>query len=179
MVSHLSKLTKTEDRTMTIIETNVATPIQNLVDRAEIADLVHRLGVCLDEADFDGLRAVLVDDATLRSPGGSVQGIDAIVAQAARIHPPQDGILHSITNVLIDLIGNTATARANLIVSFATPADTDEPGQPPMVRSIQGQVYQFAFVRLDGGWRFSSIETSLVWKSGDPVTVAARRSTSA
>jgi hypothetical protein len=61
--------------------------------------------------------------------------------------------------MLIDVAGNMATARANLMVSFATRLATDQPGQPPMVRSIQGQVYRFDFVRLDGGWRISRIET--------------------
>jgi hypothetical protein len=140
--------------------------IQELLDRAAITDLVHRLGVSLDEARFDELRALLVDDATLRSPGGGVVGIEAIVAQAARIHPAQDGILHTITNLLIDMAGNTATARANLVVSFATPLETDQPGQPPMVRSIQGQVYHFDLVRLDSAWRISRLETTPVWKTG-------------
>ena len=52
------------------------------------------------------------------------------------------------------------------MVSFATPQAIDQPGQPPMVRSIQGQVYRFDLVRVDGGWRISRIETIPVWKSG-------------
>ena len=151
---------------MTMIDTFAATHIQALLDRAEITDLVHRLGMCLDEARFDELSALLVEDATLRSPGGGVEGIDAIVAQAARIHSAEDGILHTITNLLIDVAGDAATARANLLVSFATPLDTDLPGQPPLVRSIQGQVYHFDLVRRDGGWRISRLETVPVWKSG-------------
>ena len=67
---------------------------------------------------------------------------------------------------MIDVAGDAATARANLVVSFATPLDTDLPGQPPLVRSIQGQVYQFDLVRLDAGWRISKLETTPVWKSG-------------
>jgi hypothetical protein len=35
-----------------------------------------------------------------------------------------------------------------------------------MVRSIQGQVYRFDFIRFDGGWSISRIETIPVWKSG-------------
>jgi hypothetical protein len=151
---------------MTMTDTSAATRLQELQDRAEITDLVHRLGMCLDEARFDELRALLVEHATLRSPGGGVEGIDAIVAQAARIHSAGDGVLHTITNILIDVEGNTATARANLVVSFATPLATDRPGQPPMVMSIQGQVYHFDLVRLDGGWCISRIETIPVWQSG-------------
>jgi len=93
----------------------------------------------LDEGRFDELRSLLVEHATLRSPGAGVEGIEAIVAQAARIHVPDDGVLHAITNLSIDIAGDTATARANLMVSFATPLATDEHGQPPMVHSIQGR----------------------------------------
>jgi len=146
-------------------EMTTAEKIQSLVDRADITDLVHRLGMCLDEARFEDMRDLVADDASLHSPGGTVQGIDAIVAQAARIHPAEDGILHTITNVLIDLDRDTAHARANLIVSFATPAATDEPGHPPNVRSIQGQVYRFEFVRSDAGWRFTSLATTPIWRS--------------
>jgi hypothetical protein len=151
---------------MTTTDTTAAPHIQQLLDRAEIMDLVHRLGMCLDEARFDELRSLLVEHATLRSPGGGAAGIEAIVAQAARIHSAEDRVLHAITNILIDVGGDTATARANLMVSFATPLDTDQPGQPPMVRSIQGQVYRFDLVRLDDGWRISRIETIPVWQSG-------------
>ena len=155
------------ERMSTTIDMTIAGQIQNLLDRAEITDLVHRLGVCLDEARFDELRSVIAENAILRSPGGTVQGIDGIVTQAARIHPAQDGIVHTITNVLIDLAGDSASARANLIVSFASPSDTDEPVHPPTVRSIQGQVYHFDFVRTEAGWRFSSLETTPVWRSAD------------
>jgi hypothetical protein len=151
---------------MTMINPIAATGVQELLDRADIADLVHRLGMCLDEARFDELGSLLAEDATLRSPGGGVQGIEAIVAQAALVHSAEDRILHAITDLLIDVAGETATVRANLQVSFATPLDIDPPGQPPMVRSIQGQVYRFDLVRLDVGWRFSRIETIPVWMSG-------------
>ena len=146
-------------------EMTAAEKIQRLVDRAELTDLVHRLGMCLDEARFEEMRGLVAANARLHSPGGIVEGIEAIIAQAARIHPAQDGIVHTITDVLIDVDGFTAKARANLIVSFATPAATDEPGQPPTVRSMQGQVYHFEFVRTDAGWRFSSLATTPVWSS--------------
>ena len=148
-------------------DVTTAENIQILVDRAAIIDQVHRLGAYLDEARFEDMRSLLTADAILQSPGGTVQGIDAIVAQAARIHSAQDGILHTITNVLVDLDRDSAKARANLIVSFATPAATDEPGHPPTVRSIQGQVYHFDFLRTDAGWRFSSLATIPIWRSGE------------
>jgi len=51
---------------------------------------VVRVSSSLDVAELlelvDELRSLLVEHATLRSPGGSVAGLDAIVAQAARIH---------------------------------------------------------------------------------------------
>lgn len=95
----------------------------NLQDRAEIEDLVHRLGVYLDERRFDDLRGILVEDATARTPGGLAEGRDAMVAQAERNHPVEDRIQHVISDVLIDVDGDDATVRANLVATFIR-ADT-------------------------------------------------------
>ena len=122
--------------------------LQQLVDRSEIADLVNRLGLVLDEGRFDEMRSLLVEDATARTPGGTAEGRDAMIAQAGRNHRPEQPIQHVITNLLVDLDGDRAAVRANL------------------VEFTLGEVYHFGLVRTPEGWRFSRIETSPVWTSG-------------
>ncbi len=68
----------------------MTTNLQALADRAEIEDLVHRLGASLDERRFDDLRGILVEGATARTPGGLAEGRDAMVVQAERNHPVED-----------------------------------------------------------------------------------------
>ena len=91
--------------------------LQQLLDRQAVTDLVSRLGLWLDgETTLDQARAILADDVAVSTPGGTAQGLDKVVAQARRNHdvPTQ----HVITNVLVDLDGDRASAGANLIVNF-------------------------------------------------------------
>jgi hypothetical protein len=140
------------------------TQVRQLLDRTDITNLVHRLGVCLDEGRFDVMADLFVEEATASTPGGTAQGRLALVAQAARNHQPEDRIQHVITNVLVDLDGDRATVRANLVVHFSAPAG--EPALAPPLRFTLGEVYRFEAVRTPPGWRLSRVETTPVWMSG-------------
>jgi hypothetical protein len=144
--------------------------LQQLVDRDEISDLVHRLGVALDDGSSDDLRSLLAEDATVRTPGGTAQGREAVIAQAGRNHPPEQPIQHVITNILVDLDGARARARANLVVYFGPLAGASDPAAPfaPPVEYTTGEVYRYDLVRTSEGWRFSRIQTTPVWRSGTP-----------
>lgn len=150
----------------TAATTDTQHDLQNLRDRTEITDLVYRLGVCLDEGHFDEMRQLLVEDATVRTPGGRTEGREAVIAQAERNHPPDQRFQHITTNVLVDLDGDRAKVRANLLLHITTPDDapTDAPAPPP--RTTVGEVYRFELVRTPYGWRFSRVETLRLWVSG-------------
>jgi hypothetical protein len=146
----------------------IETTLQQLTDRNEITDVVHRLGVVLDEGHFDDLRSLLAEDGTVHTPGGTARGHEAMIAQASRNHRPEQPIQHVITNVLVDLDDDRAQARANLVVSFGPPAGaSDSTGPPaPPVEYTLGGVYHFDLVRTPEGWRLSRIEATPVWRLG-------------
>ena len=151
------------------MNTTIDDTLQQLVDRSEIADLVHRLGVVLDEGSFDDLQTLLAEDATVRTQGGTALGRNAVIAQARRNHPPDQPIQHVITNILVDLDGARARARANLVVYFGpTAGASDRAAEPPPVEYTTGEVYHYELVRASEGWRFSRIQTTPVWRSGTP-----------
>ena len=133
-----------------------STLIHDLTDRREIADLVSRLGLWLDEGRFDEAPSILTDDVTVNTPGGQAEGIERVIAQARRNHQ-YDGLQHVISNVLIDLDGDRATARANLVVTFADDA----------ISSQQGERYRFEALRTPDGWRLSRVEVEPVWRRDD------------
>ncbi len=134
--------------------------LQELVDRNEITDLISRLGLWLDEKRFDEARSIFTEDVAAQTPGGSVQGIELVADQARRNHSAFAETQHVITNVLIDLDGDRATARANLIVTFVQRADAPRP------HFALGERYHFEVARTSQGWRFSRVQTTLVWRSG-------------
>jgi uncharacterized protein (TIGR02246 family) len=145
---------------------------QQLRDRAEITDLVYRLGAALDDNRLDDLRDLMAEDATVRTPGGQSAGREAMITQAARNHPGDQRFQHVTTNVLVTPDGDRATARANLTVHVTVPTDPGTPAPPP--RATLGEVYAFDLVRTEDGWRFARIETELQWVSGALPVPASR-----
>ncbi|MEU0507274.1 nuclear transport factor 2 family protein [Nocardia sp. NPDC005998] len=139
--------------------------LRELVDRNEITALVDRLGSTLDEGRFDDFRAIYTADATAKTPGGRADGVDALIAQASRNHTDDKRVQHFISNVIIDLHGDTADVRANLIATFS-PTVTAEPRTAPEPQFTLGEVYRFDAVRTAEGWRLSRVETTPVWSTG-------------
>jgi len=129
------------------------TLLTDINDRREITDLVSRLGLWLDEGRFDEAPSILTPDVAVSTPGGQAEGIERVIAQARRNHQ-HPHLQHVITNVLVDLDGDRATVRANLVVTFADDA----------VISQQGERYRFDAVRTADGWRLSRVEVVPVWK---------------
>ncbi|WP_063050537.1 nuclear transport factor 2 family protein [Nocardia arthritidis] len=143
-----------------------ATPtpeVREMLDRRQIAALVDRLGRALDEGRFEELRAIYTQDATAKTPGGTAEGREALIAQASRNHSDGKRIQHVISNVLIDLRGDAADVRANLIATFAlAPSD----GTIPQPQYTLGEVYRFDAVRTADGWRLTRVQTTPVWSTG-------------
>jgi hypothetical protein len=144
-----------------------ATSTAELLDRLRIEELIARLGRCLDERDFEAIRELFTADGRVTTPGGVATGCDAIVEQARRRHSADVGIQHVITNALIDIAGDRADVRANLLVTFAR----DGVGDP---RPFQlGEVYRFRLRQADNGWRFESLISSPVWSLNAPAAAPA------
>ena len=109
----------------------------------------------------------------------ATRSAEAVAAQARRNHTVRTQ--HVITNMLIELDGDRAQARANLIATFAP-----DPGSRLQINGeVQrasyltlGEVYRFGAVRTDHGWRLSRIETEPLWSS-QPLSGGARVAQSA
>ncbi|NKY29979.1 nuclear transport factor 2 family protein [Nocardia gamkensis] len=137
--------------------------VREMLDRAQITALVDRLGRALDEGRFEELRAIYTPDATAKTPGGTAEGREALIAQASRNHGEDKRIQHVIGNVLIDLRGDAADVRANLIATFAP---TSPDGTIPRPQYTLGEVYRFDAVRTAEGWRLSRVQTTPIWSTG-------------
>jgi hypothetical protein len=145
--------------------------VEQLLDRTQITDLVFRLGVCLDEGRFSEMGSLFIEDATASTPGGTAQGRNTIVALAERNHRPEYATQHVSTNLLVDLEGDRATVRGNLVVQVAPPPASDVPAPTPPALAptlgfTLGEVYRIGCVRTPDGWRFAQVSTVPVWLSG-------------
>ena len=115
------------------------------------------LSVCaerIDSADFAGAAALFEHGSYSLRRGDTVTtfagraGVEAGIARTVRLYP--DGTLrtkHVITNVIIELAGDTATSRCYCTVFQA--AD----GFP--LQPIAAGRYHDRFEKVDGTWRFA------------------------
>jgi hypothetical protein len=142
-----------------------AVRIQDLADRAELQDLLARQGLWLDERRFEAAAGIFTDDVTVTTLGGQAAGIEAVTAQARRVHTRYARTQHVTSNVLVDLDGDRATVRANLIAVFAD--DDEQPGPVARPVMVLGERYRFEAVRTARGWRFSRVEVVPMWKAGE------------
>jgi hypothetical protein len=130
--------------------------LQDLTDRQAITDLVNHLGLWLDEKRFYDTESLFTEDVTVATPGGQAQGVGLVAEQARRNHG-YERIQHVITNVLIDLDGDRAQVRANLIATLVPSADE------PAAHTTLGERYRFEAVRTPQGWRLSRVAVDPIW----------------
>jgi hypothetical protein len=143
--------------------------MHGIADQFEIQSVISRLGRCLDERDFEGLRGLFTEKASVQTPGGTAVGHDALVDQARRRHTAAAGIQHLTTNVLVEGDGDRAAVRANLLVAFAD----EGPADPAPF--LLGEVYRFEFARTPDGWRIDAMTTTPTWTFNRPAALASPR----
>ncbi len=126
--------------------------LADLSDRAEIQDLITAYCHAIDLRDWAALDAVFVPDADIDySATGGIRG------KLAEIKPFLEATLplfkstqHFVTNPLIRIDGNTATARSLLFNPVTMARDTGDH------TLFIGAWYVDEFVRTPQGWRISS-----------------------
>lgn len=131
-------------------ETEDRRALADLRNRSEIAQLLYRLYAGLDDHRFDDLRGLLLDEVTAVTPGGLSTGVDAVIAQVLRNHAGIARLQHVATNLLIELDGDRASVRANVVVAFADATSRPE--------RVFGTVSRFRVRRERHGWRIGRIE---------------------
>jgi ketosteroid isomerase-like protein len=132
-----------------------------LVDREEIRALVGEFGRSIDDKDQAAYAATFAEDAELALPFGSFSGRAAIAAMQGP--PPFISTQHLISSTVIEVTGDTATARSYLLATHAfDPTDKTQ-------KAHSGGWYDQRFVRTPDGWRFSRVELVIVWEDARPM----------
>ncbi|MFJ8818740.1 nuclear transport factor 2 family protein [Amycolatopsis thermoflava] len=129
------------------------TQIRALADRAELADLVARHSLWIDEHRYDDTGLLFTEDVVVTSARGEAQGIEALVDLVRSNHDTYARTLHSKSNLVIDVDGDTATVRAHDIAVFVLDDKTE---------AIAAGIHHYRARRTERGWRFDRLEISPV-----------------
>lgn len=126
----------------------VAARIQRLEDTEEIRRLLLNYGRYLDARDFAAYSRLFARDGEWVGGFGTVKGPAAIQAFMEKNipGPNRDHNYHLLTNFVIDVHGDTATAWSRW--TFVVPGPDKRPAM------AQGGRYDDTLVREDGHWKF-------------------------
>lgn len=127
-----------------------------LRDRAELTDLVGRLARWLDGRASEDPALLFAPEMRASTPGGEVEGRDAVVAQAQRNHDLPTH--HLLGSVVVDLHGDTAQISASMTGHFVR-SEGAVPGPTEL-----GAGYELGAARRDGRWRLTSLLVRPVWR---------------
>lgn len=133
--------------------TATETLIRELADRSELADLVARHSLWIDEHQYDESDRLFTEDVEVTSRRGTARGLDALVALVRKGHDDFAGTLHNKSNLVIEIDGDTATVRAHDLAVYVLD-DKQE--------AIAAAVHHYRARRTAEGWRFDRLEVNPV-----------------
>lgn len=123
--------------------------IRRLEGREEIQELAVRYGLCVDDRDYVGIKALFASDGTLRTAAGVVkgQGVEAVGAYFEN-HMPDLGPSNHFVHGHVVEFDEIDHDRATGIVS--SHAELSRNGVP-MVTAMR---YLDTYCRVEGSWKF-------------------------
>ncbi|MFF3441813.1 nuclear transport factor 2 family protein [Streptosporangium sp. NPDC002721] len=140
--------------------------LQEISDRFEIQDVVHRLVRGFDRRDWHTVEHLLADTVVsdyTAMLGGEPQSRSA--AEQTRYYQeqldPLDTTMHAATTLLVDLDGDHATASVNILTWLRREAAHDGP------LWSNGAAGEIRLTRTAGHWRIDRITVRPAWAEGN------------
>ncbi len=137
--------------------------LHRLLDRDRLTALMNRYFSTID--DLDGLdaewsRSIFSPDVRVEHRGFTLEGIEDLAVGNRFVRDGWDRTFHVGTNAQIDLDGDDAHLRAQLLAIHVH----GEPG--PSEPYVIANVFEADAVRTDDGWRFRTMQLRPVWSTG-------------
>lgn len=140
--------------------------LQELSDRAEINDVLHRYTVAVDTGEWDRLDQVFTPDAQIdySESGGTVGAFPEVKAWLAENLPAFSAKrMHTLGQVVISFANTRDEARVTAY--FHNPMlIADGNGGERLVEV--GGLYHHTMTRTSEGWRSRRLHEQLVWTRG-------------
>lgn len=126
--------------------------VQPPTDRELIAETLYAYATCIDKGEPEGMaREVFARDAVVDLGYGVWDGPEEIVRQFAAEIETFDGSAHVLTNMRVDLDGDTASSSIYVTAWHWNKAEGADPGRP--VDFVTVGVYLDKLRREAAGWR--------------------------
>ena len=135
----------------------------SIADQLAISDVLIRYATALDTRDWDLLRTCFTDDCVCDyDPVGPREGYADFEALARGYLSPLPATQHLVTNHVIEISGDTASAR-----SYAHAMHVATTG----AQFVIAGTYEDELVRTGDGWRIRRRRFPMSWWSGDPTAI--------
>jgi ketosteroid isomerase-like protein len=145
-------------------DNELSTKLQQLLDRNEILECLHRYARGMDRQDREVVRSVYHDDA-IDVHGSIPAPVEQFLDWAFAYHDEQRLHQHYITNDLIELDGDTAHSETYYLFVGRYP-DPDTP------LIMAGGRYVDRFERRNGQWAIARRVCTAEWRTNPPSRLA-------
>ena len=137
--------------------------LRGLLDRDRILTLMSHYFAGIDDAsslDTDWARSIFSDDVRVEHRGFTLEGIEDVAVGNRFVRERWDRTFHVSTNARVDVDGDRAHLRAQLLAIHLHPDST--PPEPYIIANV----CEADAVRTSDGWRFQSLGFRPVWSTG-------------
>ncbi len=138
--------------------------LADLIDRAAIADLLNGYAYGIDRRDWPLYRSIFADRLAVDL---AWSGVDATMAAGEWVSTvcatlaPFDATQHRMSNIAVDLAGDTAILRCQMTARHMLVVDGAEQ------HHLIGGYYTHDVVRTAAGWRIARLCLTIMWEQGD------------
>jgi hypothetical protein len=153
--------------------------VREITDRAEITDALYRYAAGLDSGDATLLESALTDDAVVDLTAATAKlGLDfpaltprevVVSALTAAVGPLDTS--HSITNIRVDITGDTASVRCYAQANHYLPGEGPRPDRTR--HALMMNRYTADMTRDGEHWRIRRLLIDCAWFDGDPSVLIA------
>lgn len=105
----------------------------------------------IDKHDLETFMSIWAQDCIYNLPRGEGKGLDGVRALVEKVWTQVPQCHHHITNPVIDIDGDTATARTDVFYFRQTDDD---------YYTLLSGGYEFAFIKESGEWKVSLLKFS-------------------
>lgn len=139
--------------------------IRELADKRALDELICAQSNAADSQDWEALRKCFADevDIILSEAMGHTTDPDEFVRNGQNLVPGFDSMMHTITNFVHHISGDTASSRAYVQATHFLKNDICE----PELRG--GAIYLFDSVRTADGWKLKKMRLQHIYNVGNPM----------